>query len=246
MTTQTQAVALVTGGSRSIGAAIAKHLAKDGFTVALTYNASPTQAREVVAEIEQGGGRALAIQADAADPQASRRAVEEVVRTYGRLDVLVNNAGVGGGKPIGDTTLDELQQLLAVNVTGVFATTQKALEHMQSGARIINIGSTLSARVPFTGSVAYTLTKGAVASFNRALARELGPRGITVNAVLPGPTDTAMNPHDGPGAATMHAAMALKRHLSADEVASAVAYLARPEASGITGAELLVDGGFAV
>lgn len=238
-------VALVTGGSRSIGAAIAKRLARDGFTVAVTYNASPDDAKSVVADIEKAGGRALAVKADAGDPEAARQAVETVVKTYGRLDVLVNNAGIAFDGPIASVTPEKFQRLLSVNITGVFFATQAALEHMTSGARIINIGSLLSERVPFGGIVAYALTKGAVATFNRALARELGPRGITVNAVLPGPTDTAMNPKDGPNAAGQQSTMAIQRHLLPEEIASAVAYFASPGASGTTGAELLVDGGMA-
>lgn len=242
-----QRVALVTGGSRSIGAVVAKRLASDGLAVAITYNASPDAAQSVVADIERNGGRAFAIKADVADAKAMRGAVEQVVKTYGRLDVLVNNAGLGAsGKSVADTSQDELERLLAVNVTGVYMTTQSAIAHMTAGGRIINISSTLAKRVPFGNIVAYAMTKGALSTFNRALARELGPRGITVNAVLPGPTDTDMNPKDGPGAASQAALMATNRYLTADEVASSVAYLARPEASGITGAELLVDGGFAV
>lgn len=236
-------IALVTGGSRGIGAAVAKRLAADGLTVAITYSASAEQALAVVSDIEKSGGRAMAIKADAGNPEEVRAAVDQVAKTFGSVDVLVNNAGVYVTGTIDEAKLDDVQRMFDVNITGVYVATQAALKYMKEGGRIVNVGSLLSERVPFAGAVAYALTKGAVSTFNRALAREVGARGITVNSVLPGPTDTAMNPKDGPAAAFMHSTMAIPRHLTADEIAGAVAYFVRPEAAGTTGAELLVDGG---
>ena len=190
-------VALVTGGSRSIGAAIARRLAADGAAVALTYNASPEKADAVVRAIEGAGGKARAIRADAADTSAVRGAVAETVKAFGRLDVLVNNAGLLVVKPVDEVTLDDFDRMVAVNVRGLFVAIQEALRHMHQGGRIINIGSINSERVPFAGGTLYVLTKAAVAGLTRALARDLGPRGITVTNVQPGPTDTDMNPASG-------------------------------------------------
>ncbi|MBW4433237.1 MAG: 3-oxoacyl-ACP reductase FabG [Pelatocladus maniniholoensis HA4357-MV3] len=238
-------VALVTGGSRGLGAAIAKRLADDGAAVALTYTSSPQKAEEVVRVIEAAGGRALAIQADSADVEAVKNAVAETVKTFGRLDILVNNAGVATMAPIDQFSLDDFDRLVAVNVKGVFVATQEAVRHMGEGGRIIMIGSVNSDLVPVGGLSVYALTKGAIASFTRGLARDLGPRGITVNNVQPGPVDTDMNPADGPFAEGAKGIIALGRYGQSDEVASFVSYLASPEASFITGANLKIDGGFA-
>ncbi|MFB2773524.1 3-oxoacyl-ACP reductase family protein [Pelatocladus sp. BLCC-F211] len=240
----TEKVALVTGGSRGIGAAIAKRLADDGAAVALTYTSSPQKADEVVRVIEATGGRALAIRADSADVEAVKNAVAETVKTFGRLDILVNNAGVATMAPIDQFSLDDFDRLVAVNVKGVFVATQEAVRHMGEGGRIIMIGSVNSDLVPIGGISVYALTKGAIASFTRGLARDLGPRGITVNNVQPGPVDTDMNPADGPFAEGAKGIMALGRYGQSDEVASFVSYLASPEASFITGANLKIDGGF--
>jgi 3-oxoacyl-[acyl-carrier protein] reductase len=236
--------ALVTGGSRGIGAAIAKRLAADGAAVAITYSASPARADEVVHAIESSGGRAMAIRADAADPEAVRRAVAATVEAFGGIDILVNNAGIGVIAPIEQFSMDDFERLIAVNVRGLFVASQEAVRHMRDGGRIINIGSVSSAYVPLTGGSVYALTKGAVASFTKGLARDLGPRGITVNNVQPGPVDTEMNPatSDFARAAVQH--VALGRYARAEEIAGFVAYLAGPEASYITGANLLIDGGY--
>ena len=237
--------ALVTGGSRSIGAAIARRLAADGAQVAFTYVGSPDQARQTAQAIEAAGGRALAIQADAGNPDAVRAAVAEVVKTYGALDILVNNAGIAvGGGPIDQIGFDDYQRMIAVNVTGVFVATQEAVRHMREGGRVVHIGSSMTRYASFPGASLYTLTKGAVTGFNRSLARDLGPRGITVNTVHPGPTDTDMNPADGDVAKLVGPGMAIGRYGQPSEIASVVAFLARPEAAFVTGADIVADGGF--
>jgi len=238
-------VALVTGASRGLGAAIARRLAADGATVAITYSSSPAKADEVVQSIQAAGGKALAIKADAADAQAVRAAVRQTVTTLGGIDILVNNAGVLAMAPIDQFTDADYERSIAVNVTGVFVATQEASRHMREGGRIIHIGSVNSDVMPFAGGSVYALTKGAIASFTRGLARDLGARKITVNNVQPGPVDTDMNPANGPFADTLRAHMALGRYGQPEEIAGFVAYLASPEAGYITGANLLADGGFA-
>ena len=236
-------VALVTGASRGIGAAIAKRLAADGASVAITYARSPEGAARVVGEIEAGGGKAIAIQADATDAAAVESAVEKVVSTFGKLDILVNNAGTGIPKPFEDTTLDEINQVVDLNVRGLFIATKAALKHLSDGGRIISIGSCLSERAATPGLVVYAATKAAVKMFTQGLSRELGPRGITVNSIQPGPIDTDLNPADDEWAEPQVALTALKRYGSVEEVAPLVAFVAGPEASYITGANLTVDGG---
>ena len=236
-------VALVTGGSRGIGAAIAKRLAADGASVAITYSKGADAATSVVKEIERGGGKAIAVQADAADADAVRNAVESTVRTFDRLDVLVNNAGTAIPKPFEEATLEEMDRLLDINVRGVFVATQAALKHMKSGGRIIMIGSAVGERVAAPGLVPSAATKGAVKMFTQALAREIGSRGITVNNVQPGPIDTELNPAAGDWAVPQKAATALDRYGHVDEIAAMVAFVAGPEASYIPGANLTVDGG---
>jgi len=235
--------ALVTGGSRGIGAAIAKRLAADGAAVALTYASSPAKADEVVQEIEAAGGKALAILADSSDVEAVKHAVAETVRVLGSLDVLVNNAGIFMGGSIDDFSIENLDRMIAVNVRGLFVATQAAARHMGQGGRIIMIGSINSDLVPYAGASVYALTKGAVASFTRGAARDLGLRGITVNNIQPGPVDTDMNPADGPFAAGLMPLIAVGRYGKGEEVASLVSFLAGPEAAFITGASLKVDGG---
>jgi 3-oxoacyl-[acyl-carrier protein] reductase len=242
--TLTGKAALVTGGSRSIGAAIVKRLAADGAAVALTYSSSPDQADEVVRAVQGAGGSALAIRADAADPAAVRAAVAQTVEAFGGIDVLVNNAGIAIVKPVDDLTLEDFDRIVAVNVRGVFVATQEALRHMRTGGRIVNVGSINSEYVPYDGAALYVLTKAAVAGLTKALGRELGPRGITVNDVMPGPVDTDMNPADSDFASHARELIAMKRYGRAEEIADFVAYLASPGASFITGARLAIDGGY--
>ena len=236
-------IALITGGSRGIGAAIAKRLAADGANVAITYTKGADAAASVVKEIVQAGRKAIAIQADATDAAAVIAAVEKTVATFGRLDVLVNNAGTAIPKPFEETALEELDRVIAINVRGVFVATQAALKHMKSGGRVITIGSAVGERVAAPGLVPYAGTKGAVKMFTQALAREIGSRGITVNNVQPGPIDTELNPAAGDWAVPQKAATALDRYGHVDEVAALVAFVAGPESSYITGANLTVDGG---
>jgi 3-oxoacyl-[acyl-carrier protein] reductase len=236
-------VALITGGSRGIGAAIAKRLAADGANVAITYTKGADAAASVVKEIERAGRKAIAIQADAADAGAVKNAVEKTVGTFGRLDVLVNNAGTAIPKRFEETTLEELDRLIDINVRGTLVATQGALKHMQSGGRIIMIGSCVGERLMTPGLVPYSATKGAVKMFTQGLSREVGTRGITVNNIQPGPIDTDLNPATGDWALPQKANTALDRYGSVDEVAALVAFVAGPEASYITGSNLTVDGG---
>jgi 3-oxoacyl-[acyl-carrier protein] reductase len=236
-------VALVTGGSRGIGAAIAKRLAADGASVAITYAKDARAASAVVKAIELEGGKALAIQADAADVEAVKSAVDKTVATFGRLDVLVNNAGTAVPKTFVETTLEEMDRVIDINLRGTLAATQAALKHLKSGGRIITIGSAVGERAVAPGLVAYSATKGAVKMFTQSLSRELGSRGITVNNVQPGPIDTDLNPASADWAVPQKAATALDRYGHVDEIAAMVAFVAGPESSYITGANLTVDGG---
>ena len=236
-------IALITGGSRGIGAAIAKRLAADGANVAITYTKGADAAASIVKEIERAGRKAIAIQADAADAKAVKAAVEKTVATFGRLDVLVNNAGTAIPKKFEETTLEEMDRVIDINVRGTFVATQAALKHMKDGGRIIMIGSSVGERMMTPGLVPYSATKGAVKMFTQGLSREVGNRGITVNNIQPGPIDTDLNPAAGDWAAPQKASTALNRYGSVDDVAALVAFVAGPEASFITGANLTVDGG---
>jgi 3-oxoacyl-[acyl-carrier protein] reductase len=235
--------ALVTGGSRGIGAAIAKRLAADGASVAITYARGANAAAEVVKAIEASGAKAIAIQADATDAKAVTAAVEATVAAFGRLDVLVNNAGTAIPRPFEEATLEEMDQVIDLNLRGVFIATQAALRHLGVGGRIINIGSCVGERMGTPGLVAYSATKGAVKMFTQGLSREVGPRGITVNNIQPGPIDTDLNPAAGDWATPQIENTALKRYGHVDDIAAMVAFVAGPEASYITGASLTVDGG---
>ena len=243
MSNLSKKVALVTGGSRGIGAAIAKRLAADGASVAITYAKDANAASAVVQAIERGGGRAVAIQADAADAVAVKGAVEKTVATFGRLDVLVNNAGTAIPKPFEETTLEEIDHVIDINIRGVMIATQAALKHMNDGGRIISIGSCVGERTMTPGLVPYAATKAAVKMFTQGLSREVGSRGITVNNVQPGPIDTDLNPADGDWAVPQKAVTSLGRYGHVDEVAALVAFVAGPESSYITGTNLTVDGG---
>jgi len=236
--------ALVTGGSGGIGAAIVKRLASEGAHVALTYLGKRDRANETVNAAQTLGVKALAIQADSANAEAVVAAVERTVAELGGIDILVNNAGIAVMAPIDDYRLDDFDRTLAVNVRAVFVATQAAVKHMRAGGRIINIGSCNADRMPFTGGAVYAMSKAALVGLVKGLARDLGPRGITINNVQPGPVDTDLNPATSDFAKMLVQQMALPRYATGDEIASLVAYLASPEAAYVTGASLSIDGGF--
>lgn len=236
-------VAFVTGGSRGIGAAIARELAAQGADVALTYARSEQKAHAVASELRALGRRAVAINADSADAEALRAAVERTVRELGGLDILVNSAGITLATPIEQASVAEIDNLWAIHARAPVVTMQAALPHLKPGSRIINIGSNLAERVAFPGITLYSMTKSALLSLTRGLARDLGGRGITVNLVNPGSTDTDMNPADGPTADGQRALTALGRFSEPEDIAQAVSFLAGPGARNITGTVLTVDGG---
>lgn len=238
-------VAFIHGGSRGIGAATARRLAREGAAVAIGYAASAIAAEALVEEIKATGGQAIAVKADATDAAGLTRAIDGVAERFGRLDILVNSAGVLAVAPLDQFSLEDFDRTIAVNVRSVFVASQAAARHMQEGGRIINIGSTNAQRMPFAGGAVYAMSKSALVGLVKGLARDLGPRGITVNNVAPGPVDTDMNPENGEFGAALHQLMAVGRHAKADEIAGMVAYLAGPEAAFVTGADLLIDGGFA-
>ncbi|MFF5980586.1 SDR family oxidoreductase [Streptomyces olindensis] len=236
-------VALVTGGSRGIGAATVLRLAREGADVAVGYVHGKEAAEDVVRAVEALGRRAVALRADAAQPADAAGVVDAAAEALGGLDILVNNAGVGVLGPLQSLSLADVERVLAVNVRGVFLASQAAAARMGEGGRIITIGSCMAQRVPGPGGTLYAMSKAALAGLTKALARELGERGITANLVHPGPIDTDMNPADGPYASAQAAITALGRFGTADEVASTVAHLAG--AAYVTGAEFAVDGGYA-
>ena len=236
--------ALITGGSRSIGAAVARRLASEGADVALTYIDNEEQATQTVQAIRALGVKALAIHADSSDPKAVVASVERTVKELGGIDILVNNAGVAVLAPLEEFRLEDFDRIMSVNVRAVFVAIQAAGKHMKAGGRIINIGSCNAERVPFAGGTAYATSKAALVGLVKGLARDLGPRGITINNVQPGPVDTDMNPANTDFARMVTSQMALPRYASGDEIASRVAYLAGPEAGFVTGASLTIDGGF--
>ncbi|MCM2390515.1 SDR family NAD(P)-dependent oxidoreductase [Streptomyces albipurpureus] len=238
-------VAFVTGGSRGIGEAVALRLAEDGADVALTYRNSPVRAADVVDRIKALGRRAWAVQADSADPVAVRAAVGQAAAEFGRLDIVVNNAGIGVFGPVEDLSLEDIDRVLNINVRAPLVVAQAAVQHMVAGGRIINIGSCMAERVAFPGGSLYSTSKTALTGLTRALARELGPRGITANLVHPGPTETEMNPAEGPAADMQKGLTALGHYGQPSDVAATVAHLAGESGRYITGATIAVDGGFA-
>ncbi|WP_405456263.1 SDR family NAD(P)-dependent oxidoreductase [Streptomyces globisporus] len=238
--------ALVTGGSRGIGAAIALRLAQDGADVAVTYVQEEEEAaRAVVAKIEAFGSRGVALRCDAADADAAADAVHRAADALGRLDILVNNAGIGVLGPIAALSGPDVDRTLTVNVRAVFLACRAAADRLADGGRVISVGSALSRYAGGPGSTLYGLSKSALTGLTKPLARELGPRGITVNVIQPGAVDTDLNPADGPLAEGQRAANALGRFGTTEEIASLVAYLVSAEAGFITGTELVADGGHA-
>jgi 3-oxoacyl-[acyl-carrier protein] reductase len=235
--------ALVTGGSRGIGAAIVRRLAQNGASVAFTYSASENKANALAAEVHATGGNALPIHADSADAEEVKQAVVMTAKTYGGIDILVNNAGILKRGLVDELSLSDFDQMVAINVRAVFVAIQAALPHMPDNGRIITIGSVTGDRIGFSGSSVYGMTKAAVASLTRGLARDLGPRGITVNTIQPGPIETDMNPDENIRA-MVRPLIALGRMGKDTEIASLAAYLASPESSFVTGSALTVDGGY--
>ena len=245
MKTLAKKVALVTGGSRGIGAAIVKKLTAEGASVAFTYQKSEELARRVANEVAAEGGEALAIHADNSDALSVINTVHETARRFGRLDILVNNAGIGMYKHITEFAIEDFDNIVQVNVKAVFAASQAAIQYLKGGGTIITIGSCQAERMPGPGGSLYAMSKSALIGLTKGMARDLGPDKITANLIQPGPIDTDMNPAEGEFASFLHGLMAVPRHGHPDEIAGMVAYLASQEAAFVTGADLLIDGGFA-
>jgi len=239
----TNKIALVTGGSRGIGASIAEHLAAEGATVAITYNSSAERAEELVAKIKAKGGEARAFQSNAGDASANAALIPTIVKAFGSIDILVNNAGVYATGPLEGTELDILTKNYEVNVRGVYETTKAAIPHLNDHGRIINIGS-VSGLKGSPGASAYGASKAAVASLTQAWAKEVGDRNITVNTIHPGSVDTEMNPADGPYAEMQRETIIFKRFGKPEEIAAVVTFIAGPGASFLTGTNIPVDGGY--
>ncbi len=239
-------VALVTGGSRGIGAGIVKRLAAEGATVAFTYASNAAAAQKVVAEVEATGSKALMIAADNHSPEAVAQAVEQTIKAFGRLDILVNNAGMYVMNLLQDYTLQEFDEIMAVNVRAVFLASQAAAKHMPTGGRIITIGSNMADRVTDSHGALYSMSKSALIGLNKGMARDLGPKGITANLVQPGPVDTDMNPGNSEFADTARSRMAIPQYGTPAQVAGLVAYLASEESGFMTGASLTMDGGYSI
>ena len=236
-------VAFVTGGSRGMGAAISKRLASEGASVVLTYSKSPEKAAAVAAEINAAGGRALAVEADSADAQAVMNAVDKTAAEFGKVDIIVNNAGIYIGAAFEDHTLNDYEQIMGVNVRAVYAASLAAVKHMPAGGRVITIGSNMGDNALSAQTTLYTMSKSALNGFTRGLARDLGPKGITVNLVQPGPINTDMNPSDTELADFLRSRMALPEYGTVEDIAGLVAYLASEEGKFITGTSITIDGG---
>ncbi|MBE9463811.1 SDR family NAD(P)-dependent oxidoreductase [Dyadobacter subterraneus] len=236
-------IALVTGGSRGIGAAIVRRLAADGAKVAFTYTSSADKAKALAAEINAGGGNALAIAADNVKPEAVIEAVRTTVQTFGGLDILVSNAGVYIGKDFGEHTIEDYDQVMDVNVKAVFVAALEAVKHLKSGGRIITIGSNMADNALSAQTTLYTMSKSALQGLTRGLARDLGPKGITVTLVQPGPVNTDMNPADSELANILRSKMAIPAYGTGEDIAGLVSFLASEEGKYITGSWVTIDGG---
>ncbi len=239
-------IALVTGGSRGIGAAIAKRLAQDGASVAITYAANKSAADQVIAALSASGVEGLAIQADAGEPEEAAAAVRQAAERFGGLDILVHNAGVAEFAPLPESDFADFRRQFAINVDGVFAGTRAAVDHIRDGGRIIVIGSVNAHTMPVAGGAVYGATKAAVAGLVRGWARDLGPRNILVNAIQPGPVDTDLNPAEGDFAEVLRPMTALGRYARPEEIANLAAFLASDQSSYITGATIDIDGGMTI
>jgi len=244
MSTLVNKIALVTGGSRGIGAGIVRKLAEEGADVAFTYVSGKENSEALVKEIESLGRKAFAIQADSANAQSVEAAVEATAAKFGKIDILVNNAGIGIMGPIDTFTLEDFDKTFDINVRAVFVAIKAAVKHMVSGGRIITIGSTNATRVPFEGGGIYAASKAAIQGLTTGLSRDLGPQGITINNVQPGPVNTDLNPENGPFADFLRTQLPVGRYAQVEEIAGFVAYLAGPDVGYITGASLNIDGGF--
>jgi 3-oxoacyl-[acyl-carrier protein] reductase len=242
----TNKVVFITGGSRGIGAGIAKRMAAEGADVVITYVHAADQAKQVVDAIKQLGQQALAIAVDNASPNAIHEAIEKTVATFGRIDILVNNAGIYVGKPLHEYTLADFDSTMAVNVRAVFLASQKAAAYMNEGGRIITIGSNMAERVAFPTGSLYSMSKSALVGLTKGLARDLGSRGITVNLIQPGPVDTDMNPADGAHADVIRSGMAIPKYGKPEDIAELATYLASETSRFMTGASLTIDGGFSI
>jgi 3-oxoacyl-[acyl-carrier protein] reductase len=237
-------IALVTGGSRGIGAAITRRLAAEGANVAFTYVRSAEKAEALAAEINASGGHAVAIAADSANPQQVTDAVNKTVAAFGGIDILVNNAGIYIGKAFEEHSLEDYEQIMAVNVRAVYVAAQAAVKHISEGGRIITIGSSMADGAISAQTTLYTMSKSALQGFTRGLARDLGNKKVTVNVIQPGPIDTDMNPAEGALADFLRTRMPLSEYGTGDDIGGLVAFLASDEGKYITGAALTIDGGF--
>jgi len=234
-------VAFVTGGSRGIGAGIVERFIADGAKVAFTYAGSREKAEALAAKFP---GQALAVHGDVTDEKSVAKAVAQTLASFGKLDIVVNNAGFGEFKPVWELTLADFDRIMNINVRGVFTTIMHTLPHLKSGGRIINISSCNADRIPFANGGIYAASKSALQGMVQGFARDLGPKGITINNLQPGPVDTDLNPKEGAFAEQLHSLMAIPRHASAAEVAGFASYLASEESAFVTGANLMIDGGF--
>lgn len=242
----TNKVALVTGGSRGIGAAIVEHLAREGAHVIFTYLSSDEKANQVVKTAKAYGVQSMAIRADAAVPKAIIEAINQVATEFGTIDILVNNAGWASFAPFEEYSLDNFERTFAINVRSVFIASQEALKHMKDGGRIINIGSVNAERMPTFGGSAYAMSKSALIGLTKGMARDLGPRGITVNNIHPGPIDTDMNPQGRESANGQLSIMVMPHFGNGNDIAAMVAFVSSSDAGYITGANLTIDGGYTI